>query len=158
MGVNWLRLVVSPQGEPSRRGFEFLHVHRRVAQVGCAFVSKTKGCRFEPCLACLSLCFRTIKSIREGKMSEHVHKWKIWVAGYQVDNRCHGDRWIQCKCGEWRSNEQAEVMLNATERLSADVAHQVSTHYQKRNRISPAKFFDRAWRELRAYADTLEGK
>ena len=54
-------------------------------------------------------------------MSEHVHKWKIWVAGYQVDNRCHGDRWIQCKCGEWRSNEQAEVMLNATERLSAEI-------------------------------------
>ena len=90
-------------------------------------------------------------------MTEHVHEWKFVVPYYRGAEKV----FIVCRDNECKmvmTKKQAEDRLNATERLSADVAHQVSIHYKKRWRGigGGSNFFKRVWEETQAYADILD--
>ena len=74
-------------------------------------------------------------------MTEHVHEWADEYDGYVG--------WFVCKeCGEQLHLCDAVARLNATERLSAEMA--------RRCLDWPGQVFDaEAYKALRAYADAL---
>ena len=76
-------------------------------------------------------------------MAEHVHEWGVWHEGMEWGTGCK-------ECFEGMDDNELERRLNATERLSAEVARdcgEAGGIYKKENRDA-----------LQAYADILEGK
>ena len=86
-------------------------------------------------------------------MTEHVHEWHISITDFGETIE------IDCDCHEVLNIEQAEAMLNAAERLSAEDARETEKEIRG---ASPAGDLFPKWKRrcdaLRAYADTLEGK
>ena len=78
-------------------------------------------------------------------MTEHVHEW-AWI--YRPDGV--GPRYIGCQCGEPMNSDEIMCRVQATERLSANMAKALCRG------IHPN--FKAAIKALTAYADILEGK
>ena len=79
------------------------------------------------------------------RLTKHVHEWKFRVDGHDEYFRC-----FNLPCEEILEVEQAESRLNATERLSANMAKALCRGMHPN--------FKAAIKALTAYANTLEGK
>ena len=84
-------------------------------------------------------------------MPEHVHEWKYTVEAFvnAPPITCY-----KCGCGAALGFVEAEAMLNAAERLSAEDADGMAIECEQ-----GTYYFNGAdGLKLRAYADTREGK
>jgi hypothetical protein len=83
-------------------------------------------------------------------MSDHIHEWRIWLAGSDEWDNERGDRWAECKkCDEWISEQECNRRLNATEGLSAEKARRLADW-----KCDPLA--TDAFTVLHSYADALE--